>query len=117
MPPFCANHLTVTNTDDFLIRMLKACTQLSGQPDITNTVNMVPVDHVARVVVACALHPPAHLNVAHVTGHPRLTFNQLLASLSTYGYDVPLVDYKPWAGTVQRYVDTTQTAGRDQLAV
>jgi L-2-aminoadipate reductase len=97
--------------------MLKACTQLASRPDISNTVNMVPVDHVARVVVACALHPPAQMSVAHVTGHPRLTFNQFLASLSTYGYDVPITDYKEWTGTVQNYVDSTLKAGRDQLAV
>jgi L-2-aminoadipate reductase len=97
--------------------MLKACIQLSGRPDISNTVNMVPVDHVARVVVACALYPQVELSVAHVTGHPRLTFNQFLAALETYGYKVPLTDYKEWTATVQSYVDSTKKAGRDQLAV
>lgn len=42
----------VTNTDDFLWRMVKGCVQLGYVPDINNTVNMVPVDHVALV---CAL--------------------------------------------------------------
>jgi L-2-aminoadipate reductase len=42
----------VTNTDDFLWRMVKGCVQLGFVPDINNTVNMVPVDHVALV---CAL--------------------------------------------------------------
>jgi L-2-aminoadipate reductase len=78
---------------------------------------MVPVNHVAHVIVACALHPPAQMSVAHVTGDPRLTFDQFLASLAMYGYDVPLTDYKQWPGAVQSYVDTTQKAGRDQLAV
>ena len=98
--------------------MLKACTQLGSRPDIANTVNMVPVDHVARVIVACATKPPEPgMIVAHVTGHPRLTFNQFLASLERYGYDVPLTDYVKWTGTVQSYVDSTQKAGRPQLAV
>ena len=97
--------------------MLKACIQLSGRPDISNTVNMVPVDHVARVIVACALHPQVELSVAHVTGHPRLTFNQFLAALETYGYNVPLTNYEEWTATVQSYVDSTKKAGRDQLAV
>ena len=94
-----------TNTDDFLMRMLKGCAQLGKMPDIYNTVNMVPVDHVARVVVACAVSPPASpLAVAQVTGHPRLRMNQFLATLATYGYAVETVDYMPWRMALENYV-------------
>jgi L-aminoadipate-semialdehyde dehydrogenase len=94
--------------------MLKACTQLASRPDINNTVNIVPVDHEARVVVASALHPQSQMSVAH---YPRLTFNKFLASLSSYGYDKPVADYQKWTATVQSYVESTQKAGRDPLAV
>ncbi|PWW72461.1 large subunit of L-aminoadipate-semialdehyde dehydrogenase [Tuber magnatum] len=95
----------VTNTDDFLIRMIKGCAQLGKMPDIYNTVNMVPVDHVARVVVACAFNPPASpLPVAHVTSHPRLRFNEFLGTLKTYGYDVIKVDYIPWRIALETHV-------------
>ncbi|RMZ91621.1 hypothetical protein DV736_g1141, partial [Chaetothyriales sp. CBS 134916] len=103
----------VTNTDDFLIRMLKGCVQLSSRPNINNTVNMVPVNHVARIVVACAFHPPCRSNnngsgvsVAHVTGHPRLRFNQYLGALQTYGYAAKLTDYVPWAASLEHYVSS-----------
>ena len=96
-----------TNSDDFLVRMLKGCVQLKARPNINNTVNMVPVDHVARVVVACAFHGNANgVNVAHVTGHPRLRFNQFLAALETYGYTVPLTDYVPWTAALENYVNS-----------
>lgn len=96
----------VTNTDDFLIRMLKGCIQLGTRPNINNTVNMVPVNHVARTVVACAFHPPSAqgVSVAQVTGHPRLRFNQYLAALQTYGYKADLIDYVPWASSLEHYV-------------
>ncbi|KAN0112598.1 large subunit of L-aminoadipate-semialdehyde dehydrogenase [Hyaloscypha variabilis] len=94
----------VTNTDDFLIRMAKGCIQLSCRPRIGNTVNMVPVNHVARVVVAAALSPPKkELSVAQVTSHPRLTFSQYLATLEAYGYQVPEVEYKVWKGKLEEY--------------
>ncbi|KPI40890.1 L-aminoadipate-semialdehyde dehydrogenase large subunit [Cyphellophora attinorum] len=97
----------VTNTDDFLIRMLKGCIQLGTRPNINNTVNMVPVNHVARTVVACAFHPPTlGVGVAQITGHPRLRFNQYLAALQTYGYDAKLSDYVPWASSLEHYVST-----------
>ena len=94
----------VTNTDDFLIRMAKGCIQLGCRPRIANTVNMVPVNHVARVVVASALSPPqAPLGVAQVTSHPRMTFSQYLATLQTYGYDVPEVEYTEWKKKLEEY--------------
>ncbi|KAI5841148.1 hypothetical protein DFP73DRAFT_481839 [Morchella snyderi] len=101
----------VTNTDDFLIRMLKGCAQLGQMPNIHNTVNMVPVDHVARVVVACGFHPPAAatttttpLAVAHVTSRPRLRFNDFLGTLATYGYAVATTDYVPWRVALEAWV-------------
>jgi L-aminoadipate-semialdehyde dehydrogenase len=94
----------VTNTDDFLTRMAKGCIQLGCRPQIANTVNMVPVNHVARLVVASALSPPkTPLAVAQVTSHPRLTFSEYLATLQTYGYDVPEVEYSVWKKKLEEY--------------
>lgn len=107
----------VTNTDDFLMRMAKGCVQLAARPAIDNTVNMVPVDHVARVIVASALCPPGDngdLAVAQVTGHPRLTFRQYLGALETYGYRVPEVDYPAWSESLKDYVGD---AKREQHAL
>ncbi|KAL4960453.1 L-aminoadipate-semialdehyde dehydrogenase [Aspergillus stella-maris] len=96
-----------TNTDDFLIRMIKGCIQLSARPNINNTVNMVPVDHVARVVIAGAFQPPVSpIGVAQVTGHPRLRFNQFIGALQLYGYEVPQVDYVPWSKLLEQYVNS-----------
>lgn len=67
---------------------------------------MCPVDHVARTVIASALHPPvAPIGVVQITGHPRLSFNQFLGALQVYGYKVPQVDYVAWAGQLERYVN------------
>ncbi|KAG7801994.1 hypothetical protein KL944_003062 [Ogataea haglerorum] len=94
------------NTDDFLLRMLKGCVEVGEYPDISNSVNTVPVDHVARVVVAAALHPPsaATLPVVHVTGHPRIRFNEMLGALQKFGYDVQRADYLQWTKSLERYV-------------
>ncbi|CAG7949805.1 unnamed protein product [Penicillium olsonii] len=94
----------VTNNDDFLIRFCLGCIQINCRPNIHNTVNMVPVDHVSRIVIACAFHPPP-AGVAHVTGHPRLRFNEFLGALELYGYNVPQVDYIPWSKALEQYVN------------
>lgn len=95
-----------SNTDDFLLRMLKGCAELESYPDISNTVNWVPVDHVASVVTATALHPPAQdiLPVAQVTGHPRIRMNEFISVLKKYGFKLQLDDYPSWKVSLERYV-------------
>lgn len=108
----------VTNTDDFLIRMLKGCIQVGSRPDITNTINMVPVDHVARLVVAAAFHPPETLpRACQVTSHPRLTFNKYLSALEAYGYEAPLVEYSKWKSAIEQYMEESLSGGKEELAL
>lgn len=85
--------------------MLKGCIQLKSRPNITNTINMVPVTHVARVVVATSLNAPVEpLGVAQITSHPRITFNQYVGTLEKYGYKVPMVEYDEWRKSMENYV-------------
>lgn len=85
---------------------MKGCVQLSSRPNITNTINMVPVDHVARVVVAAAFSPAkSNLGVCQVASHPRLTFNEFLGTLQLYGFDVPEVDYDTWRASLSNFVE------------
>ncbi|KAI5300585.1 large subunit of alpha-aminoadipate reductase [Ascosphaera pollenicola] len=108
----------ITNTDDFLIRFIKGCVQLSARPNINNSINMVPVDHVANVVVASAFYPPVDpLSVSHVTGHPRLRFNQFLGALETYGFEAPQMDYVPWAAKLEKYVHDNLDHNESQNAL
>ncbi|KAK1757821.1 hypothetical protein QBC47DRAFT_377047 [Echria macrotheca] len=95
----------VCNVDDFLIRMLKGCIQLSARPHIVNTVNAVPVNHVARVVVASALNPLAGgVHVVHVTAHPRLRMSEYLSILEFYGFKTPEVTYAEWKEELEKFV-------------
>ncbi|KAI1136316.1 large subunit of L-aminoadipate-semialdehyde dehydrogenase [Hypoxylon sp. FL0543] len=95
----------VCNVDDFLIRMLKGCIQLAARPRIINTVNAVPVNHVARVVVAAALNPlSGGVHVIHVTAHPRLRMNEYLSILEYYGYKTPEVSYDSWKQELEKFV-------------
>jgi len=95
----------VCNTDDFLIRMLKGCVQLSSRPHIINTVNAVPVDRVARIAVAAALNPLSNgQDVVHVTGHPRLNMSEFLSLLEHYGFNVPETSYDNWKDQLEKYV-------------
>ncbi|KAL9936398.1 hypothetical protein V8E36_004466 [Tilletia maclaganii] len=101
----------VTNTDDFLWRMVKGCQQLGLIPDMNNTINMVPVDHVARITslaaLATASNGPAtttHATVYHVTAHPIIRFNDMLLALARYGWNVKQTEYVQWRAQLERHV-------------
>ncbi|BGP27163.1 large subunit of alpha-aminoadipate reductase [Rhodotorula toruloides] len=95
----------VTNTDDFLWRLVKGCIQLGHIPDIHNTINMVPVDHVARITACAALQDSStELKVHHVTARPAPRFNGFLAALKLYGYNVATTEYLPWRTLLEQHV-------------
>ncbi|KZT28090.1 alpha-aminoadipate reductase Lys1p [Neolentinus lepideus HHB14362 ss-1] len=103
------SNTAVTNTDDFIWRMVKGCIQLGLIPDINNTVNMVPVDRVAACTALAAISawdPP--LSVFHVTARPLPTFNQILTSLAYYGYSVQQCEYLVWRRRLEQYVMEVQ---------
>ncbi|GAA5915694.1 hypothetical protein JCM6882_004118 [Rhodosporidiobolus microsporus] len=95
----------ITNTDDFLWRLVKGCIQLGHIPDIHNPINMVPVDHVARITAVAALQPADEpLKVHHVTASPLPRFNRFLAALKLYGYNVSTAEYYPWRTALEQHV-------------
>ncbi|RKP34594.1 hypothetical protein BJ085DRAFT_20706 [Dimargaris cristalligena] len=92
-----ASQTGVTNTDDFLWRLVKGCVQLGEVPIMNNTVNMCPVDHVAEVVVQAASQPRAlGLGVFHVDNPTRFRYNDFFDQLRVYGFAVDPVAYIPW---------------------
>jgi L-aminoadipate-semialdehyde dehydrogenase len=86
----------VSNTDDFLWRLVKGCIQIGSVPDIHNTINMLPVDHVARCTVLASLEDQDPLKVYHLTARPLPRFSSFLATLSQHGYEVSKEDYLTW---------------------
>jgi len=95
-------------TDDFLIRMLKGCVQLGHYPMIENTINMVPVDHVARIVVAAGIHPACSnsgsVGTVQVQPQPRLAWSEFLSTLTQY-YNVEPESYDAWRQRLLKYVE------------
>jgi L-aminoadipate-semialdehyde dehydrogenase len=90
--------------------MVKGCLQLGTRPDINNSVNLVPVDHVALIVSLSAItvDPAEPFKVAQVTGHPRIRFNELLGALPIYGYNVAQTSYVDWRTKLEQHVMETQ---------
>ncbi|GMM34563.1 L-aminoadipate-semialdehyde dehydrogenase [Saccharomycopsis crataegensis] len=104
-----ASNNGASNTDDFLLRILKGCIEIGALPeDVDNTTNAVPVDHVAKIIlsttVTSLLGEDKGIKVAHVTGHPRIKLNDYLDTVNHYGYSVDKVNYESWKTKLEQYV-------------
>ena len=84
--------------------------QLGLVPDINNTINMVPVDHVARCTSLAAMSPlpNAALTVLHVTARPLPTFNGMFSSLPQYGFTTEPCEYLVWRRKLEQHVMEVQ---------
>ncbi|KAN0111731.1 alpha-aminoadipate reductase [Russula decolorans] len=100
----------VTNTDDFIWRLTKGCIQLGLVPDINNTINMVPVNHVAFCITLAtvSLNPVAGLTVLHVQARPLPTYNAIFSSLSRYGFSSERCEYLVWRRKLEQHVMEVQ---------
>ncbi|KAI9503177.1 L-aminoadipate-semialdehyde dehydrogenase [Coemansia spiralis] len=94
----------VTNTDDFIWRLAKGCIELGESPVMNNTVNLCPVDYVARVIVEAISQPRAldHL-VYHIFNHEHFRFQSLFDALRRFGYTVRDTEYMQWRSRLMEY--------------
>ena len=109
----------ISVTDDFLVRLWKGCLQVGARPDIPNSVNVVPVTQVSRIVVAATFHlakSETSMPVAQVNARPRPTLNSWIGALETYGYTLPQVPYPAWRDMVKSHV-ATSPPGSEEFAL
>ena len=90
--------------------MVKGCIQLGLVPDMNNTINMVPVDHVALATSLAAISPlpEAPMSVMHITARPPPTFNGMLSPLAQYGFPTETCEYLVWRRKLEQHVMEVQ---------
>ena len=97
----------VTNTDDFIWRLVKGCIQLEQTPIMNNVVNLCPVDYVARVVIEVISQPRALDNmVYHVVNTEGFRFQTIFDLIKAYGYNVKDTEYIKWRDSLMDYTLT-----------
>ncbi|WP_327116562.1 amino acid adenylation domain-containing protein [Nocardia sp. NBC_01730] len=84
---------------DFLIRFLRGIIALGVCPDLDATIDLVPVDYAAELVVALSQAEPAH-RTFHLTHPDPITYTQLIEALSRHGYPLRTVALHEWDTTI-----------------
>ncbi|KAI9280255.1 L-aminoadipate-semialdehyde dehydrogenase [Umbelopsis sp. AD052] len=95
----------VTNTDDFVWRLMKGCTELGFIPSMSNLINCCSVDYVAASVAAFALDDvnSTSLGIFHITHPPTFRFTDLFGTLVRYGYHCDQTEYIDWRNRLMEY--------------
>ncbi|CAJ0854852.1 13412_t:CDS:10 [Entrophospora sp. SA101] len=97
----------VTNTDDFLWRLVKGCIQLGLIPTIHNIINMCPVDYVSNCIASVSLSPSTSTSkfIFHIThpSNPSFRFENLFNALPLYGYEVKKIEYIIWRDRLMEF--------------
>lgn len=105
------------NIDSFLIRTLKGCINFGDRPRILNTFTAVPVNDVARSVVAAALNRLSNgLHIVLVTGRSRLHMNEQLFLLEYFAYELLEIDYNDPKPELEKYTSAGWSPGEDPRA-
>jgi thioester reductase-like protein len=88
------------NPSDLFYSWIKGCVQLGSFPDDSPLLNMAPVDHIARSIVALSLHEREPADY-HYFNNRMLPLETLVATLRRRGFDVDIKPYKAWIETLR----------------
>jgi len=101
------------NTDDFLCRLIKGVIQLGGAPVLDDhlTLNMAPVDYVAKLIVQIASHSRNYNKAFTLLNPSAIPYSMLFDHLESFGYALQRWDYPSWRSRLQQALaDTSENA-------
>ncbi|THA54595.1 non-ribosomal peptide synthetase [Streptomyces sp. A1136] len=89
-------------TDDFLWRVIKGCVQAGAVPrGLTAEADLVPVDYVARAIVAVAARPEALGGLHHQVNTRPVPLSRVLGHVRDFGYRLDELEPSAWVDLVK----------------
>ena len=86
----------VSNTEDILSRVIKACIQMRCAPDLDWLIDCCPVDYVADAIVRLSKAGGSALQVFHLANRNPRHWRELVLWMNLFGYSVSLIPYRSW---------------------
>jgi thioester reductase-like protein len=96
-----------SNHDDFVARILIGCIQTGFGPDITNAMDMTPVDYVAKAIVYLSFQQSSLGKVFHLLNPSPITWNSIMDSIFQVGYPITQLPFSNWVQAIEKYGDPT----------
>jgi L-aminoadipate-semialdehyde dehydrogenase len=101
----------VTQSDDFLWRLMKGCIELKLAPQMLNRVNCCSVDYVSSLIVTLLSSPEPLGKVYHTYNPAMFRFDDFFATAILYGWEMEQVDYLQWRDSLkEKTLDSNDSA-------
>ncbi len=96
--PFITGHRETGewNSDDFICRLVRGVIALGAMPDLAASMDLVPVDYVARGIVCLTQQPASAGRRFHLCAPQEVPWSALAGWLGELGYPVQREPYAAW---------------------
>jgi len=88
---------------DFMQRVMTSCVQMGAGPKSRfKVLDLLPVDHVAQAIIRLSEQPEVLGKNFHIFNHRRISLNDLLEGISSYGYPVRRLSMEKWKQELEK---------------
>lgn len=99
----------VTNTKDFVSRLIKHCIDLGNFYEIKNKLdNFVPVDFASQSIVHLSLKTQSIGKPFHIVNPHHIKYTDFWELIRSYGYSTQKLSYQDWSKKMLKYVENYQ---------
>jgi thioester reductase-like protein len=92
-----------SNEDDLVGRILIGSIQAGCGPDISNAMDMTPVDYVAKSIAYLSLYQTPYNKVFHLLNPQPVTWSNIIDTLIGTGYALEKMPFNLWVKTIEDY--------------
>jgi thioester reductase-like protein len=96
-----------SNEDDFVARILLGCIQAGYGPNITNSMDMTPVDYVAKAIVHLSSCQESLGNVFHILNPLPVTWGTIIDHVIEAGYPMTKLPFQDWVEAIEDHQGET----------
>ena len=86
----------ISNTDDFIHRVLKGCIELGSTPDSDTMVDMTPVDFVSQAIAHLSMQKESLGKAFHLFNPNPIPWRELVSWMRSFGYNIQHLSYNNW---------------------
>lgn len=84
------------NSDDFICRLVRGVIALGAMPDLSASMDLVPVDYVARAIATLSRDPASAGQRFHLAARAEVPWSALAPILADHGHTVRRLSYAEW---------------------
>lgn len=97
-PPFISGHSKTgaCYKDDVICRTIKGCIQIGSITDITDTLDLAPVDYLSQSIVYLSKQKESLGKVFHLNNPQPISWRELSDFICSLGYKIEHIAYEDW---------------------